>query len=68
MEIMSRLRLGLIIAFVVVWVLFGVIQFGKLQGLYEISMILWFASLVLLIAGLIVKEKDKRNPQNSTKS
>ena len=65
---MSRLRLGLIITHVIVWILLGIITLGKLQGLYEISILLWFASVILLITGLIVKERDKRKPQNSTKN
>ena len=58
----------MIITHVIVWILLGIITLGKLQGLYEISILLWFASVILLITGLIVKERDKRKPQNSTKN
>jgi uncharacterized ion transporter superfamily protein YfcC len=64
MEMMSRLRLGLIITLIIVWLLWGIITLGKWQGWYEISIGLWFASLILLVAGLIVKEREKK-PQTA---
>ena len=64
---MSPLRLGLIVATVLVWTLLGIIQFGKLHGLYEVSIGLWLATLILLAAGISLNEREKKKPQNSTK-
>jgi hypothetical protein len=64
---MSRLRLGLLIALVIVGILNLIIMFG-LQRFYYISAGLWLVTIMLLVAGISVKEREKKEASEINKT
>ncbi len=60
---MNRLRFAMIIAYIIV-LLFGLLLLIIFPRNYEIYVILWVLSLLLLIASLLVEDREKKASLN----